>query len=107
MPTIAELKAALKAKGIKGYSGKNKAELEAMLAPAYIGQPTLTQVAECLMTNGFDLVRLASMGLYGGRAMLEFNAFWVRRESHQDPQVKFWKAVNGVGSVHRAVVWGY
>ena len=32
MPTIAELKDALKAKGIKGYSGKNKAELEAMLA---------------------------------------------------------------------------
>lgn len=31
MPTIAELKAALKAKGIKGYSGKNKAALEAML----------------------------------------------------------------------------
>jgi hypothetical protein len=32
MPTIAELKAALKAKGIKGYSGKRKAYLEAMLA---------------------------------------------------------------------------
>jgi len=32
MPTIKELKAELKAKGIKGITGKKKAELEAMLA---------------------------------------------------------------------------
>ena len=31
MPTVKELHAELKAKGIKGYSGKSKAELEAML----------------------------------------------------------------------------
>ena len=34
MPTIKELKAELKAKGIKGITGKKKAELEAMLAKA-------------------------------------------------------------------------
>lgn len=32
MPTIKELKAELKAKGIKGFTGKKKAELTAMLA---------------------------------------------------------------------------
>lgn len=34
-PTVAQLKAELKAKGIKGYSGRKKEELQAMLA----GQP--------------------------------------------------------------------
>ena len=34
MPTIKELKVELKAKGIKGITGKKKAELEAMLAKA-------------------------------------------------------------------------
>ena len=32
MATVKELKAELKAKGIKGFAGKKKAELEAMLA---------------------------------------------------------------------------
>ena len=44
MPTIAELKDALKAKGIKGYSGKNKAELEAMLAGSK--KPTGSELLE-------------------------------------------------------------
>ena len=34
MPTIKELKTELKAKGIKGFAGKKKAELEAMLSKA-------------------------------------------------------------------------
>jgi hypothetical protein len=34
MPTVCEIRAELKAKGIKGYSGKNKAELMAMLPKA-------------------------------------------------------------------------
>jgi FkbM family methyltransferase len=82
-------------------------ELEVMLSPVYVGQPSLAEVADFLMARGFDLVRLASMGLYGNRAMLEFNAYWVRRELHDDPWVRFWKAVNGVGTIQRAVTWGY
>jgi FkbM family methyltransferase len=82
-------------------------ELEVVLVPAYRLQPRLTEVVDFLRSAGFSLVRLASMGMYGSREMIEFNAFWVRHDQQRDYQVQMWKDVNGVGSLNRLVVWGY
>lgn len=82
-------------------------ELECALAPLYVAQPTLCEQYAFLSHAGFDLVRLASMGLYGGCRLVEFNAFWVRRERHADPWTELWRRVNGVGDHERAVVHGY
>ncbi len=82
-------------------------ELEAVLVPIYQLQPRLTEVVDFLRSAGFGLVRLASMGMYGNREMIEFNAYWVRNDQQRSPQVQFWKDVNAVGSLRRLIVWGY
>jgi FkbM family methyltransferase len=82
-------------------------ELEAVLVPVYRQQPCLGEVVEFLRFAGFGLVRLASMGLYGSREMIEFNAFWVRHDRHRSSHVQMWKDVNSIGSLRRLVVWGY
>ncbi|HUN24780.1 MAG TPA: FkbM family methyltransferase [Steroidobacteraceae bacterium] len=82
-------------------------ELEVVLVPVYRQQPCLGEVVDFLRSSGFGLVRLASMGLYGGREMIEFNAFCVRQDRQRSPHVRMWKDVNGIGSLRRLVVWGY
>jgi len=68
MPTIAQLIDELKAKGIKGYSGKSKAELEAMLggkavpakAPKAAAGPMASAVRHLL---GHDVVKTEDSAL--------------------------------------------
>jgi FkbM family methyltransferase len=81
-------------------------ELEVALVRLYRSQPHLIEIVDFLRSNGFGLVRLASMGLYGDREMLEFNGFWVRQEQRYSDLVRLWKGVNGVGDQRRLVVWG-
>lgn len=82
-------------------------ELEVVLVPLYRQQPCLGDVVDFLRSAGFGLVRLASMGLYGSREMIEFNAFWVRHDPHRDFHVRMWRDVNSIGSLRRLVVWGH
>lgn len=49
MPTIPEIKAQLKERGIKGTTGKNKAELMAMLADANLKVPAVREDVKALM----------------------------------------------------------
>ena len=88
-------------------AGVRGIEMEVSLLSMYRGQPKIGDVYEYMHAAGFDLVKLACMGLYGGRSMVEFNSFWVRRNLHEDPWVRFWKGVNDVGDARRVVVWGY
>lgn len=46
MATVVELRNQCKARGLKGYSGKNKAQLEAMLAGTPVPAPNLGTVAD-------------------------------------------------------------
>jgi FkbM family methyltransferase len=81
-------------------------QVEITLIPFYVEQPKFQEVFEFLYDNGFDLVKLKPHGLYSG-AMIEFDAFVVRRESHNEREVKFWKKMNDVGSHKRIVTFGY
>ena len=60
-----------------------------------------------MIEHGFDLVRIASIGLSENRAMLESNLYWVRRSAHSDPWIMLWTRINGVGSARRVLVWGH
>lgn len=82
-------------------------ELEVALLPLYRSQPRLDEIVDFLRAAGFGLVRLASMGLYGNREMIEFNAFWVRNGQQRADPVRMWKQVNGVASLRRLIVWGH
>lgn len=82
-------------------------EAEVSLCRFYEQQATFEEVREFLFAKGFDLVRMAAMGLYRGQAMIEFNTFWVRRSFHDDPRTRLWKKVNDIGNPRRVNVWGY
>lgn len=82
-------------------------ELEVVITPLYVGQPAFGDVADRMHRLGFDLVKLASMGLFARRSMIEFNSFWVRRDRHGEPGVALWKSINDVPDERRAVVWGH
>lgn len=82
-------------------------EVESSITPLYHQQATFEDIRQFLFEQGFDLVRMAALGLYRGETMIEFNTFWVRREFHLDPRVRLWKRVNGVGNARRVNVWGY
>lgn len=81
-------------------------ELEVALVRLYRLQPHLVEIVDFLRSSGFGLVRLASMGLYGDREMLEFNGFWVRQDERGSALTRLWKGVNGVGDQRRLIVWG-
>lgn len=81
-------------------------ELEASFLPFYVGQPSFQQLFEFLHERGFDLVKTRPVGLYKG-AILEFNAFLVRRDRHSDKAVVLWKRINDVGDHERIVTLGY
>ncbi len=82
-------------------------ELETAITPLYRGQPTLVDVTDFMRSRGFGLVRLASMGLFGGLELLEFNAFWIRKDQHAGDAVQLWRQVNAVGDERRIVDWGH
>ena len=82
-------------------------ELETVVTPLYLGQPTLSEVTEFMRSRGFGLVRLASMGLFGGLELIEFNAFWVRNDRHDSDVARLWRDINGVGDQRRIVNWGH
>jgi FkbM family methyltransferase len=82
-------------------------ELEAVVAPLYRGQPTLVDVTAFMRAHGFGLVRLASMGLFGGLELIEFNAFWIRKDRHDSDVAQLWREVNAVGDQRRLVDWGH
>ena len=82
-------------------------EVEASLIRLYRQQATLEDVRQFLFDNGFDLVRIAALGLYRGQALVEFNTFRIRREAHEDPRTLLWKRVNDIGDARRVNVWGY
>lgn len=82
-------------------------EVEASMAALYHQQATFEDIREFLFEQGFDLVRMAALGLYRSEAMIEFNTFWVRRGFHRDPRVGLWKRINNIGDVRRVNVWGY
>ena len=82
-------------------------ELETVITPLYRGQPTLDEVTAFMRAHGFGLVRLASMGLFGGLELIEFNAFWVRKDGHHSDAARLWRDINGVGDQRRIVDWGH
>ena len=82
-------------------------ELETVIAPLYRGQPTLTEVTAFMRSRGFGLVRLASMGLFGGLELIEFNAFWIRKDRHDSEAARLWRDINAVGDQRRLVEWGH
>ena len=82
-------------------------ELETVISPLYRGQPTLTDVTAFMRSRGFGLVRLASMGLFGGLELIEFNAFWVRKDRHDSDAARLWCDINAVGDQRRHVDWGH
>jgi FkbM family methyltransferase len=82
-------------------------ELESSFIPFYHGQPVFQDVHDFMRRNGFDLVKLRPIGLYRGSVVVEFNAFFVKAERHDDPRVRFWKAVNDVGKEKRIWAHGY
>jgi len=82
-------------------------EVEASLIRFYHQQATLEDLRQFLFDKGFDLVRIAALGLYRGQALIEFNTFWTRREAHGDPRTRLWKRVNDIGNARRVNVWGY
>lgn len=82
-------------------------EAEVSLCRFYEQQATFEDVREFLFAKGFDLARIAALGLYRGQAMVEFNTFWIRRNSHEDPRTRLWKRVNDIGNPRRVNVWGY
>ena len=82
-------------------------EAEVSLCRFYQQQATFEEVREFLFAKGFDLVRIAALGLYRGQAMVEFNTFWVRRNAHADARTRLWKKVNDIGNPRRVNVWGY
>jgi FkbM family methyltransferase len=81
-------------------------ELEASFLPFYVGQPSFQELFEFLHERGFDLVKIRPLGLYRG-AILEFNAFLVRRDRHGDKPVALWKRINDVGDHKRTITLGY
>ena len=82
-------------------------ELESSFIPFYRGQPVFQDVHDFMRLKGFDLVKLRPIGLYRGSVVVEFNAFFVRAERHEDPRARFWKAVNDVGKERRIWALGY
>jgi FkbM family methyltransferase len=82
-------------------------ELETVITPLYRGQPTLVEVTAFMRARGFGLVRLASMGLFGGRELIEFNAFWIRKDRHDSELARLWRDINAIGDQARLVNWGY
>ncbi|MEP6502117.1 MAG: FkbM family methyltransferase [Betaproteobacteria bacterium] len=82
-------------------------ELETVISPLYRGQPTLAEMTAFMRSRGFGLVRLASMGLFGGLELIEFNAFWVRKDRHDSDAVQLWRDINTVGDQRRIVDWGH
>ncbi len=81
-------------------------QVEVALVPFYVGQPKFQDIFESLSSKGFDLVKLKPHGLEDG-GLLEFDAYMVRRGSHDDPLVRFWKKMNDVGSHRRIVALGF
>jgi len=81
-------------------------EFESALTSFYVGQPKFHDMFELMFDHGFDLVKIKPHGLSCG-GILEFNAFMVRRGHHEQPEVKFWKKINDVGSHKRIVTFGY
>ncbi len=82
-------------------------ELETVITPLYRGQPTLADVTAFMRARGFGLVRLASMGLFGGLELIEFNAFWIRKDRHDSEVARLWRDINAVGDQRRLVNWGH
>lgn len=82
-------------------------ELETVISPLYRGQPTLTEVTAFMRGRGFGLVRLAPMGLFGGLELIEFNAFWIRKDRHDCNVARLWRDINAVGDQRRIVDWGH
>lgn len=82
-------------------------EAETSLVRFYRHQATFSELQQFLDLHGFDLVRIAALGLYRRQAMVEFNTFWVRRGAHDDPKAQLWKRVNDVGNSRRVNVYGY
>ncbi len=82
-------------------------ELETVISPLYHGQPSLVEVTAFMRSRGFGLVRLASMGLFGGLELIEFNAFWIRKDRHADDVARLWRDINAVGDQRRIVDWGH
>jgi FkbM family methyltransferase len=82
-------------------------EVECTFIPFYKRQPVFQEVYERLRAEAFDLVKLRPIGLYNGVVVVEFNAFFVRSDSHSDPRVQLWKAVNDVAGAARIYAYGY
>ena len=82
-------------------------ELETVISPLYHGQPTLAEVTVFMRSRGFGLVQMASMGLFGGRELIEFNAFWIRRDCRDSEVARLWRDINAVGDQRRLVDWGH
>lgn len=81
-------------------------EHESVYRPLYLKQPVFGQIYSFLSDQGFDLVKTSPLGLYKG-AVLEFNAYWVRRDTHDSALTKFWKMINNVADHDRIVAYGY
>ena len=82
-------------------------EVEAVIYPLYRGQPTLTDMTAFMRGRGFGLVRLATVGLYGGCELIEFNSFWIRKTCCDSDEARLWRAINNVGDQRRIVSLGY
>jgi FkbM family methyltransferase len=82
-------------------------ELEVTFKPLYVGQPLFNEIYAFVNSRGFDLVKLAPTSLFEFNQIVECNAYFVRHDAHNRPEVAMWKQVNDVGDFHRVITWGY